>query len=836
MVGRGLINTGNTCFLNSVVQALAALRVFRSYLAELASRGLSSDLIQSLRRTLNELESSDSRPLRPPLLEEKTIKARFVTGEQQDPHELLIYMLDHIQATVSECQRTSTDEAKKLGMRGLSSVLHGVIESELSAKRSACRRVVDPLSAASAAGLLSFVNSPKLESSVLFQGVRRDLFDRSWSRGEGRFDREVVGGANESNGRRMGATSSPTGDKMEDDGGDGLLRQNPFFGKMENTLYCSACCRSWSSIETMSVLSLYLPYKDASSFTLFDCFSRLFQSEKIKNYLCRYCQEARTVEKRLTILKAPDLLSLHFNRLCLVGRGRRLKKICGRVDFGLHLNVSWLTSRYSLPPSSALRYSLSPAEGLSAFISKRDRTFALYSMPTELDQGDLEAVRRSFDRSPSEFGGLFWSDSAGCSVPGLGPAKLASSRSAADSAERGTPLSSSSESGDALTSSTTDSLALESFNDCSDPYFDYVLSAVIVHIGNERGGHYVCYRPEDFASPQKGWVKISDMSLSSVPFSYVQQQEAFMLFYQRRQCLSSHWGLVKSPRATANALAAASDASDGNVVDLRNGAGESSRMSALADESSVEDPFSHLIDQFGDEFALDGSWLVEDEALSQEQVEDFSERQNFFQDEQRTFTPNGIQNSASEVDGLRRSSASVGPRLRGISNSSGEGDVRPGGERLEGDCHGDFARSNGQKEENGFVHRRQGKACDEGRRQQEGEDVHHANGQRGVYAHDQSHVGTVDHAESSVVYDASSPVFDRNGECSDSPDGSPFHPKLVRSANMSSNEHHVLHPQFFIESKIRSPPQRIANVSPKPPSSCDSSPSYHCDRPLQSRA
>jgi len=79
--------------------------------------------------------------------------------------------------------------------------------------------------------------------------------------------------------------------------------------------------------------------------------------------------------------------------------------------------------------------------------------------------------------------------------------------------------------------------------------FDYSLSAVVVHLGNANGGHYVCYRrvlsdtnvnnEEDYKEFLKKkinqnlkWVHLSDSQWEMVNESKVRSQLAYMLFYE----------------------------------------------------------------------------------------------------------------------------------------------------------------------------------------------------------------------------------------------------------------------------------------------------------------
>eukprot|EP00041_Stephanoeca_diplocostata_P012793 m.215294 g.215294 ORF g.215294 m.215294 type:complete len:435 (+) comp19091_c0_seq2:158-1462(+) len=66
----------------------------------------------------------------------------------------------------------------------------------------------------------------------------------------------------------------------------------------------------------------------------------------------------------------------------------------------------------------------------------------------------------------------------------------------------------------------------------------YRLVAVIVHMGNSTGGHYVCYRRNpavemhDTEVTGGAWLRISDSNVAEVPFSAVMTAQPYMVFYE----------------------------------------------------------------------------------------------------------------------------------------------------------------------------------------------------------------------------------------------------------------------------------------------------------------
>lgn len=71
------------------------------------------------------------------------------------------------------------------------------------------------------------------------------------------------------------------------------------------------------------------------------------------------------------------------------------------------------------------------------------------------------------------------------------------------------------------------------------PSLRYHLCALVVHLGNAHGGHYVAYRPSRLpeegsgAEEEEGWLRLSDAHVEAVSWAQVALQPAFLLFYSR---------------------------------------------------------------------------------------------------------------------------------------------------------------------------------------------------------------------------------------------------------------------------------------------------------------
>lgn len=260
----------------------------------------------------------------------------------------------------------------------------------------------------------------------------------------------------------------------------------PLLGKMDSSLHCRVCGNTWSTTQNIFNLSLYPPYNGTC--TLIDCLAAFTMSELVKGVFCPTCKKKRTVEKRLTLSKTPDILCIHFNRLSF---SRSLRKIDTKIQFERNLDITFVTNHYS-EKKKISKYLIFPQSYI-------EFSQSLATKENGNDQINEYKMNGHINKSKSING--FSNGSRNF-------------RSMNGIAKENDSLSDS--------SSTTEP-ADES----------YILTSVIVHIGNHSGGHYICYRAIDPLSETSPWVMMSDTNLRLVKFEDVKKQEAFMLFYQR---------------------------------------------------------------------------------------------------------------------------------------------------------------------------------------------------------------------------------------------------------------------------------------------------------------
>eukprot|EP01129_Flabellula_baltica_P007660 TRINITY_DN2994_c0_g1_i1.p1 TRINITY_DN2994_c0_g1~~TRINITY_DN2994_c0_g1_i1.p1 ORF type:complete len:421 (-),score=82.55 TRINITY_DN2994_c0_g1_i1:29-1291(-) len=106
---RGLNNTKNTCFLNSVIQNLVPMKSFHSYLAKQRGR-ISNNLLETLEES-TVIPAGSPKSIWPKIGQVDIVKSQFANGEQQDSSEFYVHIMDWVR-----------DEEKKLA--GASGLIH----------------------------------------------------------------------------------------------------------------------------------------------------------------------------------------------------------------------------------------------------------------------------------------------------------------------------------------------------------------------------------------------------------------------------------------------------------------------------------------------------------------------------------------------------------------------------------------------------------------------------------------------------------------------------------------------------------------------------------------
>ncbi|RWS29819.1 Ubiquitin carboxyl-terminal hydrolase 2-like protein [Leptotrombidium deliense] len=98
----GLTNLGNTCFMNSVLQALYATHIFKSYVI----KHQRTSLMASLSNLFREMESPDNSTVSPTSFRSQFTRyqPRFRGYDQQDAQEFLRYLITGLHEEVNEAK------------------------------------------------------------------------------------------------------------------------------------------------------------------------------------------------------------------------------------------------------------------------------------------------------------------------------------------------------------------------------------------------------------------------------------------------------------------------------------------------------------------------------------------------------------------------------------------------------------------------------------------------------------------------------------------------------------------------------------------------------------
>lgn len=282
----------------------------------------------------------------------------------------------------------------------------------------------------------------------------------------------------------------------------------PFFGKIESVLYCHTCDSSWIKSQNIFNLSLYPPEKDGPC-KVVECLKSFTKSEIVNGVICRNCQCRRTVTKRLTLSKIPDILCLHFNRLTVNNdpnnKNPSIIKNHSKIEFDRYLNISFITNHMNnLEYKFCQNYPLFIRKYFRRIMNRKNYFYSLSS-----DAINAKEMYSSYcPSSDSDY-------EMDCDLSG-----------------RSSPSTGTTSQGSDYEYNSFDDIE----SDLADSYneYDYVLKAVITHQGNHQRGHYICYRSNSPESEDGNWVEISDSCLKPVTFEDVISKDAFMIFYQKR--------------------------------------------------------------------------------------------------------------------------------------------------------------------------------------------------------------------------------------------------------------------------------------------------------------
>ncbi|XP_058128020.1 ubiquitin carboxyl-terminal hydrolase 30 homolog [Anopheles ziemanni] len=516
----GLHNFGKTCFLNTLLQALAACPQFIAWL-QLHNTKDKKSLVSSLQNVLEVVNGTHPTLRGDPYAPGAVIRALHALGwvispEEHDAHELLLVMLSSLEEEVSKprkigCLSDALDDiggavrgpaGDGIGGGDISSGFHPIPARPSSAMlsdfcnaeydestiltrytRSEAHTPDSPHSVCTEneeqsqdGSLLEFGASPAHTISAAFSGgVSRRFIDGSrvampppLRQADAEARAEPGGFA----GKRHSASYRSLERLNRGPGrvsvwGDKQHQQipHPFRGGMGSQLQCGGCgYKSTVRYDKFDSITLPLPETAAPGLGIGNLLSDFIQPEMLDAVQCESCHETTTHTKTITFSKLPACLCIHIARTTWLASGRAHK----RLD-SIHFPETLSMAPYSF---------VQP--GLNSNISTPwGSTTSLYTAGL-VNLGQTEGGDCASNEGASGSSMTFGSYTFGA----MFPRNL------------------------------------------------YRLLAVIVHSGEANAGHFVTYRRGALRNSYK-WYYTSDTVVREVPIEEVLNSSAYMLFYDR---------------------------------------------------------------------------------------------------------------------------------------------------------------------------------------------------------------------------------------------------------------------------------------------------------------
>lgn len=473
----GIQNLGNTCFFNAILQSLASVASFQEYLQEIerSARATSHDIpfTRALRDCLEALAPREQKEPRAPIVP-RTLNAELVHklstfrgNKQQDSQELLQFLVNIV-----------TDEQRRCAVqdRGLCFLVNQSFDDEGSQSISDLRRM-------------------------------QALDERNW---------------------------------------------NPLYGLQVNLLQC-AKCGDYRPITNQPFLDVSLSFGAAGASgkpqRLTDCLKMYTESEVIQGVECSHCsieEELKLTQreyalaaeqlKRMSSKDAVNAVALEISQYERQDWIHTLEKLLAAED-----PVSIDSLEREIPRSrqdchKRMQFSRSPdifcfhfnRKVYNAWSGSARKLETYVEFPLELDMSPFCEYEVGADAKQKRMNGY-------ARQSGLRQ-RMALGRQSKTSASS----SSSSSSSSPLLSPSIPFAAAQQRRQQSPPslkdpkeahHLMYDLSAVILHHGNERGGHFTAFRR---TMPTNQWFFISDDVVREVSVDEVLRSCAYMLFYERK--------------------------------------------------------------------------------------------------------------------------------------------------------------------------------------------------------------------------------------------------------------------------------------------------------------
>ncbi|KAL0075222.1 hypothetical protein J3Q64DRAFT_1763337 [Phycomyces blakesleeanus] len=525
---QGLINTGNSCFVNAVLQALATLTCLRSYLAERvddpaeepgdAPVTRNEAILRSVAYALYTTVEMLNRPLARPrsalptdiieALERKT--KGTINRDQQDAHELFQIITSALTA----------EEEDQYNPRATSLF-----------DPTALRQMTLETEALTNNAMENFETSSM--SSIGTMGSM-------WSS----FSVSTVGGHLHPRSRRP---------------------RNPFTGLAASKISCMKCSYT-APIRHHTFDNISLTVPQTSSCTLENCLDTYTKVDTLTDFQCRKCVLISTAE---ALSRELDLQRSQVeNGTGSPERIKRLELDIHRLKDAIHFNVEASLKGISLQPPAEMANTTkqtmfaNPPKALCLHLSRsvyhpsgniqknhcnvkfsEFLNLSPYTTNGFLNTGDPSAALSSHNVSGGSSARLMPSPSRTSRTSLVYLRNMAGGQRFVHGRDGlNVALKSKDEDDQRIIRNALPSMTLPSLRG-----IQYRLSAVVVHYGGHDSGHFITYRRKklptgldirspletnDSRPPTKFW-RCSDQTIEEVDINVVLESEAYMLFYER---------------------------------------------------------------------------------------------------------------------------------------------------------------------------------------------------------------------------------------------------------------------------------------------------------------